>query len=133
MMPLGEALGAQFEISVDGKPRSYRDRKAVAIEAAEYLKWKHPHSDCRGDGPREREGDGGGVQVGGGAALKDRTCRSFFRLRARPAHLVLNNVCSSLGVSVGFTAAHPTTKKKPRSRAGAHNKSEERAAQNTEE
>ena len=41
----GEALGAQFEISVDGKPRSYRDRKAVAMEAAEYLKWKHPHSE----------------------------------------------------------------------------------------
>jgi hypothetical protein len=41
MTPLGKALGAQFEISVDGKPRSYRDRKAVAIEAAEYLKWKH--------------------------------------------------------------------------------------------
>jgi hypothetical protein len=42
---LGKALGAQFEISIDGKPRSYRDRKAVAIEAAEYLKWKHPHSE----------------------------------------------------------------------------------------
>ena len=44
-MPLGKAFGAQFEISVDGKPRSYRDRKAVAIEAAEYLKWKYPHSE----------------------------------------------------------------------------------------
>ena len=37
--------GVQFEISVDGKPRSYRDRTAIAIEAAEYLKWKHPHSE----------------------------------------------------------------------------------------
>jgi hypothetical protein len=45
MMPRGKAPGAQFEVSVDGKPRSYRDHKAVAIEAAEYLKWKHPHSD----------------------------------------------------------------------------------------
>jgi hypothetical protein len=45
MTLLGKAPGAQFEISVDGKPRSYRDRKAVAIEAAEYLKWKHPHSE----------------------------------------------------------------------------------------
>ena len=45
MTPLGKAPGAQFEISIDGKPRSYRDRKAVAIEAAEYLKWKHPHSE----------------------------------------------------------------------------------------
>src|SRR5262245_12058241 len=34
-MMLGKAPGAQFEISVDGKPRSYRDRKAVVIEAAE--------------------------------------------------------------------------------------------------
>jgi hypothetical protein len=44
-MPLGKALTVQFEISIDGTPRSYRDRKAVAIEAAEYLKWKHPHSE----------------------------------------------------------------------------------------
>jgi hypothetical protein len=29
----GKASGAQFEISIDGKPRSYRDRKAIAIEA----------------------------------------------------------------------------------------------------
>jgi hypothetical protein len=28
--------GAQFEIAVDGKPRSYRDTKAMAIEAAEF-------------------------------------------------------------------------------------------------
>jgi hypothetical protein len=42
---LGRALTVQFEISIDGTPRSYRDRKAVAIEAAEYLKWKHPHSE----------------------------------------------------------------------------------------
>jgi hypothetical protein len=44
-MNLPRAPGAQFEISIDGKPRSYRDRKAVAIEAAEYLKWKQPHSE----------------------------------------------------------------------------------------
>jgi hypothetical protein len=45
-MNLTKAMpGAQFEISVDGKPRSYRDRKAVAIEAAEYFKRKHPHSE----------------------------------------------------------------------------------------
>ena len=37
--------GAQFEILVDGKPRSYRDMKAVAMEAAEYLKNRHPHSE----------------------------------------------------------------------------------------
>ena len=37
--------GAQFEILVDGKPRSYRDTKRVAIEAAEYLKKRYPHSE----------------------------------------------------------------------------------------
>ncbi len=35
--------GAQFEISIDGTPRTYRDDKAMAIEAAEILKRKHPH------------------------------------------------------------------------------------------
>jgi hypothetical protein len=30
--------GAQFEILIDGKPRSYRDTKATAIEGAEFLK-----------------------------------------------------------------------------------------------
>jgi hypothetical protein len=35
--------GAQFEISIDGTPRTYRHDKAMAIEAAEILKRKHPH------------------------------------------------------------------------------------------
>ena len=30
--------GAQFEILVDGTPRSYRDRKDIAISSAEFLK-----------------------------------------------------------------------------------------------
>jgi hypothetical protein len=34
--------GAQFEISIDGKPR-YRDRIEVAIEAAEFPKRKFPN------------------------------------------------------------------------------------------
>lgn len=38
-------LGAQYELVVDGKPRSYRDTKLIAIEAAEYLKQCHPHSE----------------------------------------------------------------------------------------
>ena len=33
-----EPLGARFEISIDGTPRTYRDDKAIAIEAAEQLK-----------------------------------------------------------------------------------------------
>jgi hypothetical protein len=40
-----KAPGAQFEILIDGTPRTYRDRKELAIEAAEYLKRKHPNSD----------------------------------------------------------------------------------------
>jgi hypothetical protein len=36
--------GAQFEVSIDGTPRTYRDDRKVAIEAAENLKRKHPHS-----------------------------------------------------------------------------------------
>ncbi len=36
--------GAQFEILVDGKPRSYRDIKAVVIASAEFLKSKSPNS-----------------------------------------------------------------------------------------
>jgi hypothetical protein len=36
--------GAQFEISVDGVPRSYRDTKEIAFEAAEFLKGNNPHS-----------------------------------------------------------------------------------------
>jgi hypothetical protein len=37
--------GAQFEILVDGKTRSYRDRREVAIEAAQFLKSRSPHVD----------------------------------------------------------------------------------------
>jgi hypothetical protein len=40
----GAMTGAQFEILVDGKPRTYRDVKQVAIESAEYLKSRNPHS-----------------------------------------------------------------------------------------
>jgi hypothetical protein len=39
-------IGA-FEISVDGKPRSYRDIKAVAIETAEFLKSKNKTATSR--------------------------------------------------------------------------------------
>ena len=36
--------GAQFEIRIDGTPRTYRDRKDYAMEAARFLKSKQPHS-----------------------------------------------------------------------------------------
>ena len=44
-MKIGNPPGAQFEILVDGKPRSYRDIKAVAIETAEFFRSKNPNSD----------------------------------------------------------------------------------------
>ena len=37
--------GARWEITVDGVPRSYRDRKEMAIEGAEYLKSRNPTSE----------------------------------------------------------------------------------------
>jgi hypothetical protein len=43
-MTANRPQGAQFEILIDGTPRTYRDDKAMAIEAAEHLKRKHPHS-----------------------------------------------------------------------------------------
>jgi hypothetical protein len=36
--------GAQFEIRKDGTPRSCRDRKDYAMEAARLIKSKRPHS-----------------------------------------------------------------------------------------
>ena len=36
--------GAQFEILVDGRSRSYRDRKDIAIASAEFLKRRNPQS-----------------------------------------------------------------------------------------
>jgi hypothetical protein len=45
MRLLTKTPGAQFEVSIDGTPRTYRDRKVFAIEAAEHLKRKHPKSD----------------------------------------------------------------------------------------
>jgi hypothetical protein len=37
-------VGAGFEIIVDGKARSHRDRKEPAIEAGRYLKQMQPQS-----------------------------------------------------------------------------------------
>jgi hypothetical protein len=38
-------IGACFEIRVDGKTRSHRDRKETAIEAGRYLKQMEPKSE----------------------------------------------------------------------------------------
>jgi hypothetical protein len=36
--------GAQFEISIDGVPHTYRDRKDMAMQSAPFLKSKNPNS-----------------------------------------------------------------------------------------
>jgi FlaG/FlaF family flagellin (archaellin) len=35
--------GSRWEITVDGKPRGYRDVKQVAIASAEFLKSRNPN------------------------------------------------------------------------------------------
>jgi hypothetical protein len=37
-------IGAQFEISIDGVSRTYRDRKDIALLAAQTLKSRNPNS-----------------------------------------------------------------------------------------
>jgi hypothetical protein len=36
--------GAQYEISIDGVPRAYRDRQDIALLAVRLLKSRNPHS-----------------------------------------------------------------------------------------
>jgi hypothetical protein len=43
-MKLANPPGAQFEILVDGKARSYRDRKDIALQTARFLKSQNPNS-----------------------------------------------------------------------------------------
>ena len=35
--------GAQFEISIDGVPRTYRDRQDIALQTAQLLKSRNPN------------------------------------------------------------------------------------------
>jgi hypothetical protein len=42
---MNEQPGAHFEISIDGRPRSYRDTKEGADAVAALLKKQHPNSD----------------------------------------------------------------------------------------
>jgi hypothetical protein len=39
--------GANFEISINDTPRTHRDDKAIAIEAALYHKERHPSEDVK--------------------------------------------------------------------------------------
>jgi len=38
---------AQFQISIDGVPRTYRDRKDLALQSAQLLKSRNPNSVIR--------------------------------------------------------------------------------------
>jgi hypothetical protein len=38
-------IGANFQITVDGKSRSYRDNRETALEAGIFLKERHPASE----------------------------------------------------------------------------------------
>ena len=38
---------AQFELSVEGVPRSYRNRKDIALQSAQILKFRNPNSVVR--------------------------------------------------------------------------------------
>jgi hypothetical protein len=51
--------GAQFEIRIDGTPRTYRDRKDYAMEAARVSAAQHG----RGQRPEKRRRDCGGSQA----------------------------------------------------------------------
>ena len=35
---------AQYQISIDGVPRSYRDRQDIALQTARFLKSRNPNS-----------------------------------------------------------------------------------------
>ena len=36
--------GTQYEISIDGVPRTYRDRQDIALQTARFLKSRNPNS-----------------------------------------------------------------------------------------
>jgi hypothetical protein len=36
--------GAQYAMSIDGVPRTYRDRQDIALQTARLLKSRNPHS-----------------------------------------------------------------------------------------
>jgi hypothetical protein len=36
--------GAQYQISIDSVPRTYRDRQDIALQTARFLKSRHPNS-----------------------------------------------------------------------------------------
>jgi hypothetical protein len=41
---MNNSVGARCEIAIDGTPRTYRDRRELAIEAATWLKTRNPNA-----------------------------------------------------------------------------------------
>ena len=70
--------GAQFEVSIDGVPRTYRDRKDLALLAARFLKSRNPNSVIRLKdlkSGRDRHRVQGGANNNGMLTLPIRTAR----------------------------------------------------------
>jgi hypothetical protein len=68
-MILTKTPGAQFEVSIDGTSRTYRDRKVFAIEDRRTSQTQASEQRHRGEGLTERQGDHDQVQTRFGAAL----------------------------------------------------------------
>ena len=78
--------GAQFEIRIDGTPRSYRDRKDYAMEAARLIKSKNKSAQHgRGQRPAKRRRDCGGSSAGVSDGAQAPPDRPRFRDRQGPA------------------------------------------------
>ena len=55
--------GAQYEISIDGVPRSYRDRQDIALQTARFLKSRKSAQCGQAQGLAVRRGDRGDIQA----------------------------------------------------------------------
>ena len=53
--------GAQYEISIDGVPRTHRDRQDIALQTARFLKSKESEQRREIEGFADWRGDRGGV------------------------------------------------------------------------
>ena len=68
--------GTQFEISVDGVPRSYRDRQDIALQTARFPEVPKSEQRRQAQGLAVRQGDRGGVQDGAVIAMPLKMHRS---------------------------------------------------------
>ena len=56
--------GAQYEISVDGVPRTYRDRQDIALQNRAFSEVQESAQRGQDEAPADWRGDHGGIQVG---------------------------------------------------------------------